>query len=72
MVIWRGGSQQARRRAAARRRNDGLRFKVGKLYRAQITPSLAVAPDVQLLHDPGGDGGPDDALVLTLRCELVF
>ncbi len=43
-------------------------------YRAQLTPYLALKPDVQYIFNPGNPGGPetDDALVVTLRVEAWF
>ncbi len=41
-------------------------------YRLQITPALAIKPDLQFIHNPGGDAGVDDALVATLRVEAAF
>lgn len=41
-------------------------------YRAQVTPWLAVHPDIQYVIDPGTDPSLDDATVLSVRFELVF
>lgn len=39
-------------------------------YKAQLTESIAVQPDLQYIANPGGNG--DDALALGLRFEIVF
>jgi porin len=41
-------------------------------YRAQITPWLAIQPDIQYILDPGMDPLLDDAMVFSLRFELEF
>lgn len=39
-------------------------------YRVQLAPWLAITPDAQWLHDPGGDDGAPDAFVLALRVRV--
>jgi porin len=41
-------------------------------WRVQLTPCLAVTPDLQYVVNPGGDPLLDDALVGLLRVELTF
>ncbi len=41
-------------------------------WRLQITPSLAIKPDLQYVLHPSGDPSLDDALVGLLRVELTF
>ncbi len=41
-------------------------------YRVQLTPWLAVQPDVQLIVNPGSDPSVKDAFVLGTRFEVVF
>ena len=41
-------------------------------YRFQLTPWLAVQPDLQLVRNPGGLSGADDAVVGILRFELAL
>lgn len=41
-------------------------------YRAQITPWLAIQPDIQYIINPGTDASLDDATVVTTRFELTF
>ena len=41
-------------------------------YRFQLTPWLAVTPDVQFIEDPGGKKSARDAVVLALRSRLKF
>jgi len=38
----------------------------------QVTPAIALKPDVQYIVDPGGDPLLDDALVLGLRVQAAF
>ncbi len=40
-------------------------------YRLQLTPYIAVKPDLQFIKNPGG-AGADDALVGTVRVEISF
>lgn len=55
---------------------DGVRgggeAAIEAFYRAQLTPSFSVMPDLQYIHDPGGQPGLDDVVVLTLRFVLAF
>jgi porin len=39
-------------------------------YRVQLTPWLAITPDAQWLHDPGGADDAPDAFVLALRVRV--
>ncbi len=41
-------------------------------YRLQVTPFLSLKPNLQYIFDPSGTRMIDDALVGTLRAELVF
>jgi porin len=41
-------------------------------YRLQLTPSVSLKPDLQLVVDPSGDPAIGDALVGTLRLEINF
>jgi porin len=41
-------------------------------YSVQVTPWLAVSPDVQYVTNPGGDGLIDDAVVLGIRMQMAF
>jgi len=41
-------------------------------YRAQITPWLAVQPDLQFIRNPGADPALDDAIVSIVRFEVVL
>ena len=54
---------------------DGLPLKSGELafeltYAAQITPALALQPDLQYIIHPGGDSSLGDALAIGLRISL--
>ena len=54
---------------------DGLPLKSGELafeltYAAQITPYLALQPDLQYIIHPGGDSSLGDALAIGLRVSL--
>lgn len=40
-------------------------------YKFQLTPALAIKPDLQYITNPGGTGLPD-AFVATLRIEMAF
>jgi len=40
-------------------------------YRLQLKPALAIKPDLQYIANPGGKGTPD-AVLLTVRFEIVF
>lgn len=40
-------------------------------YKLQLTPAIAIKPDIQYIHSPGGEG-LSDACVGTLRIELTF
>ncbi|MBK8978865.1 MAG: carbohydrate porin [Planctomycetes bacterium] len=40
-------------------------------YTIEIAPSVRVKPDLQWIHNPGGDG-TDDAWVLTVRTSITF
>ena len=42
------------------------------LYSLQFSPWLTLKPDLQWIHNPGGRGLIDDALVASLRIELWF
>jgi len=41
-------------------------------YRVDVTPWLALTPDLQYVHDPGGLRGSPDAWVCALRVRLTF
>lgn len=45
-------------------------FELG--HRIQITPGIYAQPDVQLIHQPGGTGDIDDALVLGVQAGATF
>ncbi|MBL9079037.1 MAG: carbohydrate porin [Planctomycetes bacterium] len=51
---------------------DGDETAVELFYKVQVTPAFSLKPDLQWIVNPGGDPGLDDALVATLRAELVF
>lgn len=51
-------------------KNSELTFEW--FYRLQLTPALAIKPDLQWIVDPGGDASVNDAVVGTLRVEFVF
>ncbi len=66
-----GISDKAREASAL----EGVPLKSGELafeltYAAQITPALALQPDVQYIIHPGGDSSLGDALVIGLRISL--
>ncbi|MGE3175561.1 MAG: carbohydrate porin [Planctomycetota bacterium] len=42
------------------------------MYRLQVTPAIALKPDLQFIVHPGGDETADDALVGLLRVEITF
>ncbi len=42
------------------------------LYKVQLTPAISVKPDLQYIVNPGGDPSLEDALVATLRVEIVL
>ena len=41
-------------------------------YNAQLTPFLAVAPSLEIVRNPGGDGGVSPAVVMGLCVGLGF
>jgi len=41
-------------------------------YRFQLTPWLAVSPDLQLIHDPGARATADDAWIAGLRMRVTL
>jgi porin len=41
-------------------------------YRIQMTPCMALTPDVQYVHQPGGLKNGDDALGLAMRLRITF
>ena len=41
-------------------------------HRFQLTPFLSIKPDLQYIANPGGSPGVADALVATVRVEIVF
>jgi porin len=41
-------------------------------YSAQLTPWIAISPDIQYVTNPGGDGATSDALVLGIRLQVDF
>lgn len=41
-------------------------------YKCQCCRGVVLRPDLQYISNPGGDSSVDDALVLSLRCELDF
>jgi porin len=54
---------------------DGVPLESGELafeltYAAQITPALALQPDLQYIIHPGGDSSLGDALAIGLRISL--
>ncbi len=52
--------------------DDDYELAVEMFYKAQVTPWLAVMPNLQVIVNPGGAADVDDAVVATLRVELVF
>lgn len=51
---------------------EGHETTVELTYRAQITPWLAIQPDLQFIKNPGADPTFDDAIVSLLRFEVVL
>lgn len=45
---------------------------VETFYKIQVTPFFSIKPDVQYVHQPGGDEALDDALVAGVRCVIDF
>jgi len=45
---------------------------VEAFYRIQVTPAVAVQPDLQWIVQPDGDRDVDDALLFTLRVQVAF
>ena len=41
-------------------------------YSVKVTPWLRLQPDLQYIVNPGFKGGPDDAVVIGMRMELMF
>jgi porin len=50
---------------------DDRETAIELFYKLQITPYLSIKPDLQYIINPGGTG-VNDALVGTLRSEIVF
>ena len=51
---------------------DGAEVAIELTYRAQLTPWLAVQPDLQYIVNPSFDPSVDDALALGARFEVSF
>jgi porin len=51
---------------------DDAEVAIELSYRAQITPWLALQPDLQYIVNPGFDGSVDDALAIGVRAEIAF
>jgi len=51
---------------------DSHETTVELTYRAQLTPWLAIQPDLQIVFNPGADPGVDNAVVSLLRFEASF
>lgn len=51
---------------------DGAEVAIELTYRAQLTPWLALQPDVQYIVNPSFDPRVDDALALGARLEVAF
>ena len=50
----------------------GHELAIELFQQVALTPSIVLQPDLQWILDPGGEQGPDDALVFTLRIELTL
>lgn len=66
------GNKFKRAAIAAGARADSVEVNVELSYHAQITPWLAVQPDVQYIVNPGTDPTVKNALYVGSRFELVF
>lgn len=51
---------------------DGDETAIEAFYKVQLTPAFSLKPDLMLIVNPGGDPSLDDALVATLRAEIVL
>ncbi len=51
---------------------EDFELAIELFHRLQITPWFAIKPDLQWIINPGGDKTLSDALVATLRTELIF
>ncbi len=51
---------------------DGDETAVELFYKVQVTPAFSLKPDLQWIVNPGGDPSVDDALMATLRAEIVL
>jgi len=51
---------------------DGDETAIEAFYKVQVSPAFSLKPDLQFVVNPGGDPSLDDALVATLRAELVL
>ncbi|MDH5717389.1 MAG: carbohydrate porin [Spirochaetia bacterium] len=51
---------------------DSHETSIELTYILQLTPWMAIQPDVQYVLNPGADPSIDDALAMSLRVELVF
>lgn len=59
-------------RAAGAEFNREHEQAIETFYRVQVTPWLSVKPDLQYVINPGGQADVSDALVATVRVEIVF
>jgi porin len=51
---------------------NGAEVAIELTYRMQLTPWLAVQPDIQYIVDPGFDEDVGNALALGTRVEVAF
>jgi porin len=52
--------------------SEDYELAIEAFHRVQLTPWIALKPDVQYIVNPGGDADLTDAVVGTLRIEVVF
>ncbi len=70
MALAENGSPYKRALAMSSSFADSREVNLELTYRAQITPWLALQPDIQYIINPGTDPALDDALVVGLRAEI--
>ena len=66
------GSPYKRALAAAGSLTESRETSLELTYRAQITPRLALQPNIQYVINPGTDPALDNALVVGLRAEIAL
>jgi porin len=52
--------------------DEDYELAIEAFHRVQVTPWIALKPDLQYIVNPGGDADVNDAVVGTLRIEVVF